>query len=763
MRKQHSSANLKFSFNNLERRALRTAEAIYGHFIAEKLDHVFLLKSLDCILIALGRPLAIEVRSGDENHRVDTRDTTDMIAFDSVVEFPGQAKLRLFFNPDDLKRQCYEILEDASNLLRMIAIAVKQYDMGDISKVGSRINSAVNTLRKRSAKETPLATAKRSPETMSILDAFFDRLDPLMLAVGDACFFPSSIVGNAKCLRLFFFHRLAPGEQSHMRLHPLNSQRNSIAGKYLDAAQNEIWTFDEVISREQVSWIRWPWERTECGASGGWAFRDYLHNLIQHGNEFFANIDDLRRPLTALAVPMHVGRIAWLVVLFVFFEEEERQVELAYYIVQNIVPVLFENIASLARDEYLKLIRANALTSFRSGKFDVGDLNERFTQLSQIFPYKQWYLSSDSNPYGIIAFDEANYLHEREEGPSTGKLFDFEFRPIRPGSVRDRLQDTAHEVQHELKRQQEARHGADEDIGHALKNIVDLTNWTQALSSLRSLDRNYNRLVERGDHQKIRTRLQIANRSLGLFSLVAGLGHFARLAGALERGDYGKFALWHDPDGLRRWNSRDTDDILHVCDAFVDTVYCIVSSLCSSLSMGKRPYLFEVNCLDTNSVNRLSVSTRPAERHSLFDKYVLHVPPFKKGSDAAYSFVFALTEPLINALRALDELGQMQGLSTSERTLRVNISPHLPEEVVFSVINSSSVRIQKKLSGFETTRRMLRRVGIADISNPRVTRIRSGLYEITAVVHFRPYELANKIADKLERRHAAQFDIASDR
>jgi hypothetical protein len=358
-------------------------------------------------------------------------------------------------------------------------------------------------------------------------------------------------------------------------------------------------------------------------------------------------------------------------------------------------------------------------------------------------------LSTEKNQFDISAFNETYYLHETSEGAG-GRLPSSEYRCFELEAIRERIQNTVHEVQYELQAQEDARHGADEGIGHALKNIVDLTNWTEALSLLRSLIRNYDQLVARKGLEELFTRLNVASRSLGLFSLVAGLGHFARLAGAIGRGDYAKFVAWHDSEEFRRWSSGTDEDSRYVCDAFANTVYRIVGSLCASMSVGKeRPYLFEVGCEYERSLADVTILTPIYENsRGQFDKHDLHVPPFKKGCDAAYSFIFALTEPLVNALRALDALGTNPDLSVSERTLKVRISPSLPEEVIFSVINTSSVRIPKTLSGFETTRRMLRRVGIAEINNPRVQEMRAGVYEVICEVRFKPYYLANKIAEE---------------
>jgi hypothetical protein len=719
---------------------LRTGEAIYGTFITETFDDVFLIKSLDFIIIELERSFGIQVTSGDDHCTFSTCSPTKMIRSERATKFAAGVTFRVLRAQEGSEAQCHEQLANAVDHLEMILSAIEKYAGGEISNVGKRINSAINILSKRlAAADQPRPTSlDKYTENIDLLNSFINRLDRVTLALGDVCYFPKQIVGGKRCLRLFFFHQLTPGKKTQMRLHPLANQLSSKAGEYLPEAQKDDWNFNEVASRGLVSWIHLAGDRPE---NRDRAFAKYLEHLTE------SRQNDAINPHAGLAIPMHIDGNAWLVVLFVFAATETNHLELAHYLLRTTVPVLFEKIASLVRDEYLNLIRDNARQSLRRGSFDVNDLNARLRGLAQIFPYnKEWYLSRERNGYGVTAFGETNFLHKKSVVP-VDELPELEFRTIGQEVVREKLQDTAREVHDEL--QKETQHGADEGIGHALKNIVELTNWQQALPQIRSVIRNYDRLIAKGRHPEILAKLQTARRSLESFSLVAGLGHFSRLTGPIGRDDYGKFVQWHDAATLQRWNSKELEDLRYVCDAFVSTVCHIVAPLCSSMSAGLEPHLFQVRCVYARQ-SIVSSSDYEESESRQFDRHALHVPPFKKGSDAAYSFVFALTEPLVNALRVLEQLRGNPNFSHAERVLRIDIKPQLPDQVVFSIVNASAVTVQKTLSGFTTTRRMLQRVGIADLTTPKAREIRSGVYEVVTEVQFRPYDLAKKIAQEIE-------------
>jgi hypothetical protein len=120
-------------------------------------------------------------------------------------------------------------------------------------------------------------------------------------------------------------------------------------------------------------------------------------------------------------------------------------------------------------------------------------------------------------------------------------------------------------------------------------------------------------------------------------------------------------------------------------------------------------------------------------------------------------------EPLVNALRALEQLRDSPILGSSERILRVCITSRLPEEVVFSISNPSVTRVQGSLSGFEKTRHMLRRIEIAEIDDLKFIASRSGVYEAVANVHFKPYGLAIRIAQQAGGPSGPKSEIAANR
>jgi hypothetical protein len=726
----------------------RTANAIYSNFMTEKSDEIFLIKSFDFLLIALEAPFAIRARSGDELRTFETGDTKGMIGSEREVELPAGVILQIFCRPTVCDTTCLNLLDVALDRLELISQAIAWYAESKAGDLGRRINNAINRLGDRGKAPRSKMAVVRAPRqsgNLKAIDRFFERLDPLVSSIGDLGFFPQKNNNDGSRPRLFFFHLQSVDDKSLMRLHLLKSQRSSSGSQYLEKAAEEPWAFADVVSKGLVSWIAWPSDHaTYDGSNGEKAFNCYLDSLT------------LSSPLEGdvsgagnhrgLAVPLHVGGIAWLVVLFVFAAWEDNYGELAYYINRGIVPTLFENIAGLARDEYLKLIQEDARSSFSFGKFDAVDLNARFEHIGPLFPYNEWYLSESKNEFEITAFNEIYYLQENAR-PLADDLLVIDFRTIRREAVQTMLQNAAREMELKIQREQESQQGADEGIGHALKNIVDLTNWTKAWPLLRSLIRNYDRLVVQDGTKEIIRRLRVASQSFGVFSLVAGLGHSARLAGAVSRGDYAKFADWHDAEELRRWTSGEIDDLRYIYKAYLTTVYRIVAPVYSSLSLDGKAETFEVACNDPDCGRTFIRWTGDEQDEAiLFDKLSLHVPPFRKGSDAAYSFIFALTEPLVNAIRALNELKKNSDFSDEDRVLRIQISAHLPDEVVFSITNVTRRTVQGTLSGFERTRRMLRRLAIAEIDDLRFRELRPGAYEAISEVRFKPYDLAARIA-----------------
>jgi hypothetical protein len=747
-RVDRSIEDRRFNLGDVTQKQInRIANAVYSNFLTERADDVFFIRSLDFLLIALEAPFAIQATSSDERRTFDTCNTAGMVRSKRPVVFPVGVELRILSDCRGDERRCHALLDKASHLLDLISKTLEWYAEDRADELGRRMNQAINALAKKGEIRQRHDVARDDwDENAKLLDRFFERLELEVQSASDLCFFPSQIVGSGRrCSRLYFFHRHAPDDNFSMRLHPLANQRNSTASGHLDKAVEGIWRFDDVVGKGLVSWIQWASDDPKNRASAGiQAFRQYLAELMAQPNNQIIGGVNRGDTYKGLAIPMHVGGVVWLVVLFVFAEEEKNYGDLAYYIIRAIVPTLFDNIAGIARDEYLSLIGELTKECFTGARrFDTSSLNTKISRIASTVPYGEWYLSADKNDFPITAFKETHYLHAKTVPQENDFVVDF--RTIRPADVRDKIQHIALEVETEIQREKDLQQGADEGIGHSLKNIVDLTNWPIALASTRSTIRNYYRLSA----DEILRRLQVANQCISLFSLVAGLGHSARLAGALDREDYEKFIDWLDERELRRWTSGRKEDQLYICDAYAEAVYRIAISLCALRELNREPQRFEVVCTGASQAwARREYHGLDLDEFEEFDKSKLHVHPFKIGSDAAYSFVFALTEPLVNALRALDQLRTNSQFSASDRVLKICIKPDFTaKEIEFSIHNPSSTIVQGTLSGFERTRHMLRRIGLAEIDDLRFTAIRPSVYEATASVHFKPYNLAKKIQD----------------
>jgi hypothetical protein len=126
----------------------------------------------------------------------------------------------------------------------------------------------------------------------------------------------------------------------------------------------------------------------------------------------------------------------------------------------------------------------------------------------------------------------------------------------------------------------------------------------------------------------------------------------------------------------------------------------------------------------------------------------LHFPPFKKGSDGGFAIVFCLTEPIVNAIRALGALPAASPSRKSPDSLKITISQDAtdPGAVVVTVTNFSSRPVREKLSGLESTKHMMRDMGIGRFDpTPETRKLANGLYEITTRVRFDPKAIIDAI------------------
>src|SRR4051794_401745 len=105
-----------------------------------------------------------------------------------------------------------------------------------------------------------------------------------------------------------------------------------------------------------------------------------------------------------------------------------------------------------------------------------------------------------------------------------------------------------------------------------------------------------------------------------------------------------------------------------------------------------------------------------------FDIHSLHFPPFRKGKDGNFAVVFCLAEPIINAIRALNALPTAFPGRDDPDSLHIVVSTDLEDAgaVVVTITNLSSRPLPETLSGLESTKNMMRDMGIGCFVPPYV-------------------------------------------
>src|SRR5258708_9850754 len=81
--------------NMAPKHVMRIANAIYSNFLTERADDVFLIRSLDFLLIALEEPFAIQVTSSDMRRTFESCNTKAMICCRNPILFPAGVALRV--------------------------------------------------------------------------------------------------------------------------------------------------------------------------------------------------------------------------------------------------------------------------------------------------------------------------------------------------------------------------------------------------------------------------------------------------------------------------------------------------------------------------------------------------------------------------------------------------------------------------------------------------------------------------------------------
>jgi hypothetical protein len=367
---------------------------------------------------------------------------------------------------------------------------------------------------------------------------------------------------------------------------------------------------------------------------------------------------------------------------------------------------------------------------------DLGRANETLAGLTELFPYPAVELRSEGSDIRWI--DRVVGLGQAANQRLGGKSRTADYRSIALTDLTDQFKLALAERAAIESKSLQDRMGSYVSVGHTLKNVVDATGWQVAAAAVAQVRVNaeymgFDALAER-ERNKVLRALDAADASLNLFSVVGGLGHFIRLAGAQSgQFDWKKFRDWIEMEAPPAGQDRQAQ-----LQAYATSLSAMLRPIC--FGCGWRTLQVDVPDLG------LSEEWDGAEPLPL-DMGSLHFPPFRPGSDAGYIYLFCLVEPILNGIRAL----MASGFPQPDRPAPLRIEVHQPkcaasQGVRIEVTNFSKRGLNDTLSGWETTKNMMRNIGMGRFDEaPRSELLHTDLYRVTIGVEFDPTALIANI------------------
>jgi hypothetical protein len=310
-----------------------------------------------------------------------------------------------------------------------------------------------------------------------------------------------------------------------------------------------------------------------------------------------------------------------------------------------------------------------------------------------------------------------------------------------------------------------------QSIGHALKTLVAGTGWKDTRKQIIRTRRQINQMVSdaatraevnaanrRSNKTEstvtpdniIYSALDNAARSLTMFVLPESLGHFVRLAAAVRDEKWDKFQDWIDDSSSFCWTE---ENIGFVCESYRRSI----SSFVKCLSMAwPNKYSFVIKSLDNSSNPKSEQWTTDRDWNSVNSDFLggLYFPPFVKGSYSQFIFLFALCEPVWNAL---DELSKLYADTTklfqdrvlhdpNDPDLTLTIIPNLEEQkITIQIDNLSRKPVPEVIPGLSEVKKLLE--GFFVDYNPSSAEQIGSLFRVSTQIQFTPFNLVRKLIE----------------
>lgn len=744
-----------------QRKVARTADAIGALLRVYKSDTVVFFKTLDNILVALGEPFGLHIIDLDDpSVTFDTLASEDVAASGREVCFGGVIGLvvtRPNRSGEDQVAQ-REAVARGTAFAAALATALSSAEQdGEIASLGQRLRAGLTSAVRGSPRvaESPSGgvTERAAAEQLS---AFFERIELFLRGQNYELEIDHGEEGGIP--RILFFHRyVAESGSEPLRLQLLSSQRELLkrhvlttyidgTGIHPDELDKEIgraftsgcWMVENSFRTGVTSWIDWPWNSAapeEVAASVRYA-QSAVSTLGVGSRLGESDVDGSGVAPFALVIPIHVDGRPWLAAAAIVRSHDPSELRWAQYFYRDLLPYLTTTIRGAAERAFLQEITKLTSRALFDGRAEPEEITERLAPLACAFPYGKVTLSRTGQRNRIGWRNADAFVVLGSQGVDAGRVA---YTRLDPNGVVHAIDGAQNAFKQERMQELEERLSSHVDIGHTLKNVVSCTGWAAAVREVAIVHRNFDTLEKQGftraNVSRIRTALSFADRSLSLFWNVEGLGHFIRLAGAQAgKFDWSKFRSAIEPgaDAAERIDHR-------VVTAYADSVALVAKGICFG-------WAWPVLSIES------SVKTQPeiwqGEPSPIFAIQDIHFPPFQKGKEEGFSIIFCLLEPMVNAVRALNGFFPADSAIREDPTsLQISISddPNDCGAVVVSVVNLSRKPLVEKLSGLESTKHMMKDMGIGSFATPKVEPLDSGLFRITIQVRFHPQSIAKTI------------------
>ena len=748
--------------------ARRTADGIRALFSVNAQPAVIFLKMLDQILVQLGEPFGLCVSATDDTKaEFRTLLPENVSAASHSITFSDHLRITVLrpfrCGEDDGVR--VQAVGRATLFIEAVSQALTQFQAHDQVRSYDQIllaglNAAVAYehgelgSQERSAGADGDDAGRQLKEFFELVERFLSRKDYQFALPG---------AQEPRCCRFFLLHRYVSIDgSSAIRLHLFNTQRARLRTTLVEHAAElrppgtislevaelslaaAFATMQDSIKNSfrtgVTSWVDWPWRRQKIDPRSDLNVARMALNLLDAGWSTAESADQCAVRSAALVIPIHVAGLPWLALVGIFPEPEPSGSVWAGDFYRGLLPYLTTTLRDFAERVYFRELRNAAKQSLDTGG-GIDDLNKRVACLAATFPFPQVELREAADGTFVWDGKRASLELPPNRHLSIGAT-PVEYRLLDASDVIAALTGAQQEIDAAQTLEVRERMSSYVDIGHTLKNLVSSMGWATADREVAVVSQNFDEVWQQGRRDQMRIALDYADRALSLFWMVEGLGDFIRLTGAMTgKFEWSKFLDWLDdaPATAALSIAPQTEY------AYAESIFILGKSLC----FGWKWRSLIVSLPGSGKEFRW---TGDAPEPFTIDAF--HFPPLRKGSRGAYAFAFCLAEPIVNAIRALVALPTTAAVKRADPTLRISVGCEREgrDELTVAVTNVSDHPLPEKLSGWESTKHMLRDSGLGQFDpEPEVKPLGDGLYEITVRVRFHPETFAETIRQGAQR------------